>query len=411
MDELDERIWTEEEVLDLPSEHDKYERKAGKIFESEWKETLAKEVCAFANSFGGYIALGIEEGKKNKTISVDGVEAYKGNEPFNEWLEKQIPDLLFPPLQNFSVLPVEPAETNSEIPEGKALFMISIGDSDLAPHQTTDERKSYFHRSGSRSIPAHHVYLEGLRNRKNFPSSEVVQAWFHTFLNDLITCVESVTLSFEDREFGLNILNYEPLKVNLELPYDQGVSNFMGHRNTEQFLLTNPEINAQLEAYKIKREGLNLKISVLSKKISDSQLFIQVFRTTFGREVFGEQYVFRRQISMSHDNAEKLYDKISEITGFYIDEGIKSTLNISTFSITQLCDWEFRSGDGKLGKFWEKYKKMYRRVGGDPEISQFVTEFNLDIESTKNLLKRIYKELKKKRHDLSLKYGVPYSKN
>ncbi|CAN5837056.1 hypothetical protein BH24ACI1_BH24ACI1_19140 [soil metagenome] len=78
MDEIRERIWTEDEVLSLPTEHDKYERKAGKIFDGNWKESIAKEICAFANSFGGYIALGIEEDRKNLTISVDGVDTHKG---------------------------------------------------------------------------------------------------------------------------------------------------------------------------------------------------------------------------------------------------------------------------------------------------------------------------------------------
>lgn len=147
--ELKRRIWTEDDILNIPFEHDKYETKGGRMFGkgADWRETLAKAVCAFANTYGGYIAVGVEDekvaDKKTGKRKFDGVDAKKGQEPFADWLAKQIPDLLYPPLQNYRVLPVIASKDNSQIPFGKILVVVEVGDSNLAPHLTTDARRCY----------------------------------------------------------------------------------------------------------------------------------------------------------------------------------------------------------------------------------------------------------------------------
>jgi hypothetical protein len=227
----------------------------------------------------------------------------------------------------------------------------------------------------------------------------------------LIKFIEPIISSFEDKKINISISNYEPLKLNLELQYDTNISGLMLHKNMEQFLLTNAEISEQFKNYETVREDLNLKTNLLSKKISENKYFSQIFYTTFGKEAFNEQYVFYPQFGITFETADKIYDRVSEITGFNIDEITKSTLKISTFTTTQICNWNFHSGDGKLGKFWEKYKKMYQRVEEDLEILQLASELNINVENTKNLLSGLREELKKKRHELSIKYGVPYSRS
>jgi hypothetical protein len=61
----------------------------------------------------------------------------------------------------------EPA-TASRIPAGKGIFIIDVGDSALAPHQSAIDHIHY-HRQGSHSLPASSFYLKLLRQRLTAP--------------------------------------------------------------------------------------------------------------------------------------------------------------------------------------------------------------------------------------------------
>jgi predicted HTH transcriptional regulator len=141
---------------------------------------LAKEACAFANSGGGHLILGV---KDNGTI--DGVPSFfSGTTRAREWLEQKLPDLLDYRLVDFRVHTVAPV-AQSAIPAGREIVVIDIGDSTLAPHQSRRETQ-YYYRSGSHSLPAPHFYLELLRQRLtnasldfSLRSVNVESAWLH----------------------------------------------------------------------------------------------------------------------------------------------------------------------------------------------------------------------------------------
>jgi hypothetical protein len=176
--------WTEEQVKDLPSgEHDYFERKSGLLFNdaadrNNLFDTLGKAGSAFANSGGGHLVLGVTDAG-----AFDGVpRVMAGKTTTRDWLEQKLPDLLDYRLGDFRVHQVVPA-TQSAIPVGRELIVIDIGDSALAPHQSR-RHQAYFYRSGGRSVPAPHFYLELLRQRLTNASlsfklegAEVKDAW------------------------------------------------------------------------------------------------------------------------------------------------------------------------------------------------------------------------------------------
>lgn len=97
--------WTEEQVTGLPvGEHDYFDRKSGQLFDApvdtnKLYNLLAKESCAFANSGGGHLILGVKDDG-----TIDGVPSlFSGKTPTREWLEQKLPDLLDYRLVDFRV--------------------------------------------------------------------------------------------------------------------------------------------------------------------------------------------------------------------------------------------------------------------------------------------------------------------
>jgi Schlafen, AlbA_2 len=162
--------WTEQEVVGLPAgEHDYFDRKSGQLFDNQCDrnnlyDTLGKAASAFANSGGGHLILGVRDDG-----AIDGVPSiFSGSTTTREWLEQKLPDLLDYSLSDFRVHSVVPSQPTS-IPANREIIVIDVGDSALAPHQSV-RHNQYFYRSGGRSIPAPHFYLELLRQRLTNPT-------------------------------------------------------------------------------------------------------------------------------------------------------------------------------------------------------------------------------------------------
>lgn len=169
--------WTEQDVLALPDgEHDYFERKSGTLFDKsdELQGKLAKTLSALANSGGGHMVLGVaDDGTLDGTPPTYG----KGRQLTRDWLEQKIPYLMTYPLADLRVHVVEPA-TPSQIPAGREVIVIDVGDSQLAPHQCAygggeAQKYAYYYRQGGRSEHAPHFYLELLRQRLVNPALEL----------------------------------------------------------------------------------------------------------------------------------------------------------------------------------------------------------------------------------------------
>lgn len=159
--------WSEAQVLALPDgEHNFFERKSGSLWadRGNLNAKLAKALSAFANSGGGHLILGQQDDGV-----FDGVPEREGRTPVREWLEQKIPTLVAYPLESFRVHLVN-LDTPTQVPSGKSLIVIDIGDSRLAPHQAAipSDAPQYYYRQGGKSVAAPHHYLEALRNRLTF---------------------------------------------------------------------------------------------------------------------------------------------------------------------------------------------------------------------------------------------------
>ena len=161
--------WTEDDLDALASEEpDTFDRKSGQLVRNDagFRNSLAKALSAFANSGGGSLVLGVADDG-----TIDGVgDPLVGRTSARDWIEQVAPHLVDYPLSDFRVhTVVKRDDGTSRIPPGKAVIVIDVGDSALAPHQSSRDQV-YYHRQGGRSVPARHFYLELLRQRLTNPT-------------------------------------------------------------------------------------------------------------------------------------------------------------------------------------------------------------------------------------------------
>src|SRR5207245_3575163 len=108
--------WTEADIDALPlGEHNYFERKSGRLFDStdNLLGALAKALSAFANSGGGHLLLGVDDAG-----IPDGVPLTVGRTSTRDWLEQKIPHLVEYALADFRVHMVAPSAP-SRIPSDK----------------------------------------------------------------------------------------------------------------------------------------------------------------------------------------------------------------------------------------------------------------------------------------------------
>lgn len=140
-----------------PDEDNRWELKSANLLtnKGELKRELGKQMSAFSNSGGGYLAIGFAD----KTRIPQSCGETVGRQPMKDYLATLSEQSVEYPLQTYSVHRIpftsDPAQ---------AVFVIAVEDSPAAPHQAKDERQYYWRLDG-KSVPAPHFHLELLRNR------------------------------------------------------------------------------------------------------------------------------------------------------------------------------------------------------------------------------------------------------
>lgn len=194
------REWDEEYLLSLPlGEHNWVEMKGRRtvdltvpdVIESKVRDDLSKAISALANSGGGVLVLGINELPNGWAVDDGGVAvSVKGRMKTREWLEDVIPNLVEERLVNFNVYEIAKAAENSQIEEGRGVFVIEVGDSEQAPHQANDNK--YYARVGGKSRPIGHRLVMDIANRRRHPKVELevefhaIRRWEYSGLFSLV---------------------------------------------------------------------------------------------------------------------------------------------------------------------------------------------------------------------------------
>jgi hypothetical protein len=142
------------------------------------KENLAKAISALLNFGGGKLLLGINE--KNKSIDDGGIPVNLKNGT-KAWLENVLPTLVDPPIQSFNIFEIRGESKYSEIHEEKAVYLIDLKESTLAPHQSAIEHV-YYGRSGAKSIKLGNQMVMDVANRKKYPS--MVSNFYIAFVDE-----------------------------------------------------------------------------------------------------------------------------------------------------------------------------------------------------------------------------------
>lgn len=120
------------------------------------KQELVKDVSAFANSAGGYIVYGVKE----KDHVANSLSFIDGNVITKEWIEQVIQTGIQRKIENLEVLPIR---FNGDIKN--SIYVISIPESTLAPHMTSDKR--FYKRYNFESVQMEEYEIRNLYNRKD----------------------------------------------------------------------------------------------------------------------------------------------------------------------------------------------------------------------------------------------------
>lgn len=282
--------WTEEMLVNLPDEDDRYEYKSGllvdqfKSIDSKGKsleESLSKEIGALVNSFGGTLFIGV----KDKSKEIDGCPTIiKGKETTKEWLEKVIPGWFDFRLYSFRVNYVRLSDiTRAKIGSDREVIHIDLMDSGYIPHQTKYDQR-YYYREGSQSVVAPHHYLAYVHGAKSSTMSETVRKWCVEFLNPTIEYLRNAHLSLKHKTFksvkkeiqsGIflvpDISFFDPIKW-LDMWSD-------GNLAGKQFFFTFPAERKKFEHLLELSMDLERKCRGLFKTIADSPLVEESCRT------------------------------------------------------------------------------------------------------------------------------------
>lgn len=171
--------WNESYILNLPpGEHDWLEFKGSMSLDFDLPNVkidnvlnvLSKQISAFANSGGGTLIYGVTDSSViPREIDLGGISLNLRSNSTKEWLEDIIPNIVEFPLVDFNVYVIT-KQNESQILEGRGIFLISINDSEQAPHQARDNK--YYARIGGKSKPISHRFVMDIIGRSKHPDMD-----------------------------------------------------------------------------------------------------------------------------------------------------------------------------------------------------------------------------------------------
>lgn len=378
--------WIEDDILalvkDRAEESLTLEFKAcGALLNKKWREELAKDVSAFANSAGGAIVYGIRENElTHEAEEID--EGYDPKQLNKETLQRVIDSRIHRRIEGIRYNVVDLATTRP----GKVLFVLHIPESKLAPHMADYK---FFKRFEYESKPMEEYEIRERYGREKFPGKEVVEAWRDDAINPLITTLQT--------EKGLVTAQQWTWTRYSEV--FNGFSKLFNERtlsaNTEQFISRHPEVGRLLKEHDAAFVLLNEK----GKKLYDSFAKSPLIKEVFGLTSSNESLAHLKQENPTRFRSSSPTEIFAELFGTDWEE--QERLN-------SLAEWAINSkaetNMEPLIIFWRTHGHRFRQcvMYSDYYFDTIHARENLfrTIDSLLELLKNIRRELSE-RHNIS----------
>jgi hypothetical protein len=147
----------------LPNaEDDRHEYKSSAIkHDKELGDKIAKAASGFWNSGGGLFVVGVDgKGQPDGGISLS--VGREGRQSRRDWIDQVISQVM--PKSCYVIHSIENSSNCMNIEQGKAVFLIGFGESEIGPHMANDHR--YYIRAGAHTEPASHFIVEAIHARR-----------------------------------------------------------------------------------------------------------------------------------------------------------------------------------------------------------------------------------------------------
>jgi hypothetical protein len=144
----------------LPAaEDDRHEYKSSAFKnDKELGDKIAKAASGFWNSGGGLFVVGVDgNGQPDGGISLN-----VGRQSRRDWIDQAISQVM--PKSCYVIHSIENSSSCMNIEQGKAVFLIGFGESEIGPHMANDHR--YYIRAGAHTEPASHFIVEAIHARR-----------------------------------------------------------------------------------------------------------------------------------------------------------------------------------------------------------------------------------------------------
>src|SRR5690242_15153549 len=260
--------WNEQDILDLLK--DRVEESLTLEFKAcdslrnkRWKEELAKDVSAFANSAGGAIVYGIRE--NSDTHEAEAIDdGYDPREVTKETLQRVIDSRIHRRINGIRYNVIELATTKP----GRIIFVLQIPESSLAPHMAEHR---FYKRYEFESRPMEEYEVRERYRRETFPGKDVVEAWRDDAINPLLSALEGERTVISAAQWTWNRYSHD-FKGLSRLCVNNNVS-----ANKEDFMSRHPRVTELLNEHDTALTALNAHGERLYDSLARSPIIKEAF--------------------------------------------------------------------------------------------------------------------------------------
>jgi Putative DNA-binding domain len=260
--------WIEDDILNLVK--DRVEESLTLEFKAcdslrnkRWREELAKDVSAFANSAGGAIVYGIKENSfTHEAEAID--EGYDPTEVTKETLQRVIDSRIHRRIDGIRYNVIELATSRP----GRIIFVLQIPESSLAPHMAEHR---FYERYEFESKPMEEYEVRERYRRETFPGKDVVEAWRDDAINPLLSALESERSAITAEQWTWNRYSHE-FKGLSRLCVNNNIS-----ANKEDFMSRHPRVTELLQEHDTALTALNAHGERLYDSLARSPIIKEAF--------------------------------------------------------------------------------------------------------------------------------------